>query len=193
MNAEIEAKFVNLDHDEVRASLIRLEATLIQPMRMMRRVAIDTPIMQAKNAYLRIRDEGDKVTVTYKQFDSRTIDGAKEIEVTINDFETAVALFAASGLTHTSYQESRRETWHLGEVEIVLDIWPWLNPYIEIEGPSVEMVMDVANRLGLDWNDAVFGGVMAAYHAQYPHTKPEDTVGNLPFVRFNDPVPKMFL
>ena len=136
MKSEIEAKFVNVGIAYIRSKLESIGAILIQPMRDMQRVTIDTPDLKKKDAFVRIRNEGDKTTVTYKQFNSLTIDGVKEIEVTVSDFDDAVALFKEAGLVYGSLQESRRETWKLGEVEIVIDEWPWLNPYIEIEGPS---------------------------------------------------------
>jgi adenylate cyclase class 2 len=192
MNSEIEAKFLDINHDEIRQKLIALGAQLEKPLRAMRRVTIDTPHMKAKDAFVRIRDEGDKVTITYKQFDQLSVDGAKEIEIIVSHFEESIALFAAAGLKHGSYQESKRETWRLGNAEIVLDTWPWLKPYIEIEGTDVKTVKSVAKSLGLAWNDAVFGDVMAAYRVQYPHLGMKDTVGNLAEVRFDDPLPDIF-
>lgn len=191
MNTEIEAKFVNVDHDEIRHKLKDIGATLVQPMRLMRRVTIETDNLKSKNAFLRVRDEGNKVTATYKQFDELSIDDAKEIEIQVSDFESTVALFAACGLVSRSYQESKRESWDLHGTEIVLDVWPWLNPYLEIEGKSTEDVKAVARNLGLMWDDAVFGDVMAAYRVQYPHLGLHDTVASLPSFLFSDPFPAM--
>lgn len=191
MKNEIEAKFVNVDIDDIRSKLKNLGAILTQPMRDMQRVTIDTPDLKKKDAFVRIRNEGDKTTITYKQFNSLSIDGVKEIEVVVDDFDTAVALFKEAGLTYGSFQESRRETWKLGEVEIVIDEWPWLNPYIEIEAPSEELVVSTSAKLGFNWKNAVFGDVMAAYRSQYPHLELDDTVGNLPEVRFDDPLPEL--
>jgi adenylate cyclase class 2 len=190
MNTEIEVKFLDIDHDVIRSKLQEMGALLEQPMRLMRRVTIDTEQMKSKNAFLRIRDEGHKVTVTYKQFDALSVDGAKEIEMTVDDFETAINLFGAAGLPQQSFQESKRETWRLGDTEIVLDVWPWLNPYIEIESTSEDNLKNVSTDLELEWKDAVFGDVMVAYKKQYPHIGPQDTVGNMPYVRFDDPIPK---
>lgn len=191
MKNEIEAKFVNVDIDEIRHKLSNLSAKLIHSMRDMKRVTIDTPDMKKKNAFVRVRDEGNKTTLTYKQFDALSLDGVKEVEVIVDDFDTTIALLAELGLPYGSLQESRRETWNLDDVEIVIDEWPWLNPYIEIEGPSEASVRDVATRLGFSWNDAVFGDVMAAYRVQYPHLGMHETVGNIPNVRFDDPLPDM--
>ena len=145
MNTEIEVKFVNIDHDIVRSKLTQIGADLEQPMRLMKRVTIDSNEMRLNNAFLRVRDQGDKVTLTYKQFDELSINGAKEIEVTVNNFDETIKLLAAAGLPHGSFQETKRETWRLGSTEIVLDLWPWLDPYIEIEGQSEYDVKTVAN------------------------------------------------
>lgn len=149
--------------------------------------------MKQNNAFVRVRDEGNKVTMTYKQFDAASVDGAKEYEVTVGDFDETVKLLSASGLEPGSLQESRREVWLLDGVEIVLDEWPWLNPYIEIEGQSEKAVVAAAAKLGFSWDDAIFGDVMAAYRAQYPGTAEEDRIGDLPIVRFGDPRPKIFV
>lgn len=190
MQPEIEAKFLNVSFEGVRRKLEALGAVCEQPMRTMRRVAIDNEYMRTgKDAFLRVRDEGHRATMTYKQFDSLSVDGAKEIEVEVSDFETTVALLEQVGLHSHTTQETRRETWRLGEVEIMLDEWPWLDPYIEIEGPAEVQVREVARQLGFGWEEAVFGDVMAAYRVQYPHLGLRDTVASVPVVKFGEPLP----
>lgn len=191
MNTEIEVKFVNVDHETIRSKLKELGATLEQPMRLMRRVTIDSEYMKSKNAFLRVRDEGHRSTVTYKQFDALSVDGAKESEITVDNFQTTIDLLTAVGLPYKSFQESKRETWRIGEAEVVLDIWPWLNPYIEIEATSEQLLKQVASDLDMQWNEAVFGDVMEAYKKQYPHFTKRDTVGNIPLVKFGDPLPDL--
>ena len=194
MNTEIEAKFTNIDHDEIRAKLTELGAILEEPMRLMRRVVIHTPEMEAKHAFLRVRDEGHRTTITYKQFDSDTVDGAKEYEIEASDFDQAVALLSAAGLSSFVYQESKRENWRLGNVEIMLDEWPWLNPYLEIEGESEEAIKNVATQLGLDWSTALFGGVANAYRAQYPHIGEKGIIAinrEWETIKFEDPAPEL--
>lgn len=189
MQTEYEVKFINLDHDEIRLKLKDIGAELEKPMRLMKRVVIETPEMRKKNAFIRVRDEGDKVTLTYKQFDALSVDGAKEYEVTVSDFQATVDLLLAAGFPNQSYQESKRETWILDSVEIVLDEWPWLEPYIEIEGGSESHVREVAAKLGLDWSEAVFGDVMAVYRRQYPHLGARSAISDVAQVRFGDPIP----
>lgn len=192
MKTEYEAKFLSIDIEEIRAKLQSLGATLEKPMRLMRRVTIDTDYLKSKDAFVRVRDEGDRVTMTYKQFDALSVDGAKEHEIVVNNFDEAVALLGASGLPYGSLQESKRETWTFESVEIVIDEWPWLEPYIEVEADSEVAVKNFAEKLGLRWDEAIFGDVMAAYRAQYPHLSMKDTVGNIAEVRFGDPLPDLF-
>lgn len=191
MKTEYEAKFLDVNIEKMRQTLKKVGAKLEKPMRSFRRVTIDTPEMTKKGAYLRVRDEGDRITLTYKQFKALSVDGAREYEIIVDDFEETIALLTVIGYPAHSYQESKRETWRSGNVEIVIDEWPWLKPYIEIEADGVEPVKTFAKKLGLDWDDAVFGDVMTAYRAQYPHLTMKDTIGNLPEVRFGDPLPDL--
>ena len=194
MQSEIEAKFLNVDHDGMRKKLAELGAVCEQPMRLMRRVVIHNQTMSSKNAFVRVRDEGYRATMTYKQFDADTVDGAKEYEVTVSDFDAAIAILDAAGLTYDTYQESKRENWRLKGIEIMLDEWPWLNPYIEIEGGAEKAVKSAAEILGLKWGDAVFGGVANVYQLQYPHIGEEGKYiinNNWPVIKFIDPLPAL--
>ncbi|HET6746648.1 MAG TPA: class IV adenylate cyclase [Candidatus Saccharimonadales bacterium] len=189
MKTETEVKFLNVNFDELRERLKAAGATLEQPMRLMRRVIIEPPELEAKDAFIRVRDEGDKVTLTYKQFHDHTaISGVEELEVTVSDFDGMVEILRLAGLTHKSFQESRRETWRLGDVEVVLDEWPWLDPYIEIEGPNEHEVKRIADLLGFEWEQAVFGSTTAAYQHQYPDGEARQLV-NIPRIVFGEPVP----
>lgn len=194
MQTEIEVKFVNVDHDAVREKLRTAGAVCEKPMRTMRRVAFDSDFMRAgKDSFARVRDEGDRVTMTYKQFDDLSLHGAKEIEFEVSDYEKAVEFLAQLGLRMNSSQETRRETWSLGEAEIMLDEWPWLNPYVEIEAESEAAVRDAARLLGFDFEDGVYGDVMAAYRIQYPHLGLKDTIAVIEQVRFGDPLPELLI
>jgi len=192
MDTEIEVKFVGVDHDVVRSRLRELGGECEQPMRTMHRTTLDNEYMRTdKDSFIRVRDEGRRITMTYKQFDSLSLHGAKEIEFEVSDYDKAVELLVQAGLSARSTQETRRENWRLGDVEIMLDEWPWLDPYIEIEGKSEEDVRRVAEQLGYDWESGKYGDVMAAYRVQYPHLSEKDTVGNIAEVRFGDPLPEL--
>ena len=188
MKTEIEVKFCDIDLDATREILARAGAVCEQPMRLMRRIIIETETLAQRHGFVRVRDEGDRTTLTYKQFDEASLTGAKEIEVTVSDFDATVALLEQVDLVHKSFQESRRETWKLGDVEVVIDEWPHLNVYIEIEGASEEGVKRAAEKLGFDWADAVFGSVTEVYQHQYPNGNARELV-NMPRIAFDEPLP----
>jgi adenylate cyclase class 2 len=191
MHIEIEAKFLDLDHDEMRSKLQAVGAVLEQPMRLMRRTIFDYPdhrLQQGERwGRLRVRDEGDKSTITYKSGGEKEY--SKEIETTIGSYETMLQLLETIGLVAYSFQESKRETWRLDDVEIVLDIWPWLKPYIEIEGESEKDIREVATSLGLFWENAAFGNVDTAYRRDYPGMASSETVGSISKLTFAGSLP----
>lgn len=195
MQTEIEAKFLNTDHDQIRERLRALGASLEQPMRLMRRVVIDFPdrrMQKHTDSWVRVRNEGDKVTLTFKQTNEHQFGGAKEIEVTVSDYDKTIAIFLAMGMVVHTSQETRRETWNYKEAEIVLDEWPWLNPFVEIEAPTEALVMEAARDLGFDWNEAVFGSVTTAYRAQYPAIVKDEHISEISEIKFGLNKPDWF-
>ncbi|MFZ1257899.1 MAG: class IV adenylate cyclase [Candidatus Saccharimonas sp.] len=196
MKPEIEVKFTDVDIADVRRRLKKAGAVCHHAMRDMRRALIEEPHHADQNMFIRIRDEGDRVTLCLKKktksLKESTINSTFEIETTIGDFEAAVELFRVAGWEYVTYQESRRETWQLGEVEVVIDEWPWLNPYIEIEGESEVVVRTAAKTLGFNWGAAMFGSVDVLYNRDYPHMTVRGVI-DIKEVRFADPVPREFV
>lgn len=195
MKTEFEVKFVDIDIDDMRSRLEAAGAVCAQPSRLMRRALIEEPHHAAEHAFLRVRDEGDKVTLTFKRRDSDakgTIENTKELEVEVSDFEKTIELFELAGWQYKTFQESRRETWKLGPAEVVIDEWPWLAPQIEIEAESEDAVKAATAQLSLDWNDAFYGHIDDAYKLQYSFTPGFRGVIDLKEVRFGQPLPKEF-
>lgn len=193
MQTEIEVKFLDVNHDDVRKKLKALGATLEQPMRLMRRAMFDFEDNRMQKdtgnkPRLRVRDEGNKVTITYKIKNETNY--VHEVETTVGSFDDMIQILEQTGLVVFSFQESKRETWDYKNVEVVLDEWPWLNPYIEIEGPTEAEIKAIAAELGFRWEDGVFGSVDRAYRTQYPGMKKRESIGEVPKVIFNTPLPK---
>lgn len=189
MQPEIEAKFLDVDHQVIRQKLAALGAQLEKPMRLMRRTIFDYPDNQLEqaNGRLRVRDEGDKVTITFK---SRRADQySDEIETTVGSYETMVELLQAVGFRAVSIQESKRETWRYQGVEIELDAWPWVKPYIEIEGKDEAAIRECGEALGFDWKQAVFGSAESVYRAEYLGMTSDDKLNEIAVMKFDDPLP----
>lgn len=107
--------------------------------------------------YVRIRDEGNKVTMNAKQHATDgKMDSQKEYETTVQDFETTHQILLSAELTQTGYQENKRETWEMPDGTLIeLETWPQLPNYMEIEGKSSEAVQKTAELLGLDWDEYI--------------------------------------
>lgn len=165
MGNEIEAQFLDIDKNEVRAKLKEIGAKLIKPEVLMRRVVFDL----GKHEYARVRDEGNgKIVMTYKNVaDDKSILGTKEVNITIDDYENGITLLKACGLKPKAEQESTRETWVYGDVEICIDTWPWIPTFVEVEGPSEKSVWDTAKKLGLKRENSKFGSVDTTYQHYY--------------------------
>lgn len=187
---EIEVKFLNVNHDEMRARLSAAGAKLVVPMRLMKRQMFDYPDsrFRATHQRLRLRDEGNGVVMINHKSRSEG-KYAHEIETRIYSLEEMSEVLQAIGLVPNSYQESKRETWLIDNVEVVLDEWPWIKPYIEIEGPSESAIKSVADKLGFSWHDARFGSVDLVYMAEYPGMKETDSIGDVSSVQFDSPLP----
>lgn len=175
MKPEIEAKFLDVNHEELRQKLQLLGATCEKPLRLMKRKNYDFPDKRLEKigGWVRVRDEGDKITLSYKQLDDRSLHGTQEVCLVVDNFAEAASFLQAIGLVPHADEESKRESWELDGVEIDLDEWPWIKPFVEIEGPSEESVWTVAKKLGLDPNMAKHGSVEIAYQAEYDVTEEE--------------------
>lgn len=191
MNKEIEAKFIRVDPEDIRARLGAAGAQLVMPTTLLKRAILNTPQMHAEEAFVRVRDEGDRITMVYKQHASLELGGANEIPLEVDDFKMAIHFLEKIGLTYKSYQETRREIWSFNNTQVTIDEWPWLDPLIEIESESGEEVQAAAAALGFKWHNAVFGGIMVVYQDKYPHINLTDSIIDLREVKFDTPLPDM--
>ncbi len=175
-DTEFEAKFYPVEPNVIRTKLQEIGATLEQPERLMRMQVFNKHLNPNIDCdYIRVRDEGDKVTMsakTHAKAEGNLAD-QKEINIIVSDFETAVALLEKAGLVKGDYQEKLRETWTLDDAEIVIDTWPSLEPYVEVEAPSEEKVRVVAEKLGLSWEDRIITSVMEIYSTKYGLSRDE--------------------
>lgn len=186
MNNEIEAQFLDINKGYIRSKLKELGAKLEKPETLMRRVVFYT----GEHSFARVRDEGDKIVMTYKNVnDDYSILGTKEVNVEVNDYDSAILFLKGCGLKMKARQETKREIWKLGKVEICIDTWPWLPTFIEIEGPTEKSVWETASKLGFEKNQAKFGSVDTTY--QHYYGIETDTVNlHTPEISFNIKPPK---
>ncbi len=157
---EIEVKFLEVDVGDLKDKLKLHNAKFIGEFDYKRK-AYDFPgLTLSKNhhAWVRLRDEGERVTLAYKQRmgvkvndGSAPDEGMKEIEVVVSDFNLTDQLLKSIGLIEKFYEENKRERYVLDQVEIDIDTWPMIPTYVEFEGSSWESVELVSRKLGFDW------------------------------------------
>src|SRR3989344_3360638 len=124
---EFEAKFLDIDPAVMQGKLRQCGAQNSKQLTKMCRVVYDVP---GKTGWLRLRDEGNKVTLAYKEVtDNTMIDGTLEQEITVSHFVATRLLLKTLGYKEKSYQENFREEWILNKSVICIDTWPGLNPF----------------------------------------------------------------
>lgn len=187
---EIEARFLNIDIDAMRAKLKKLKAKRIHPLMLYRRYTFQ---LQDKNArgYARVRQEASGITMTIKTYDANKY--AMEYEVALKDttLEDARNFMLGAGFVQLAYHETLREKWKLPSVnEIVIDVLPGLHPYMEIEATSEEKMRKMCEKLGLSMDDAKYGSYGKQYTEYYGIS--EKTFNSISEMRF-ETVDKFFL
>jgi adenylate cyclase class 2 len=158
---EIEVKFLNIDSVLMESKLEAIGAKKIFEKLYKRRI-FDYPDLRLnkKGAWIRLRDEGEKITLTYKErigmktFDGKTNDDSmEEIEINVNDFEKTAEMLNKIGFIEKFYQENKRIRYQLNDIEFDIDFWPQLDPYLEIEAPSWEKIDEAIKLLELNPED----------------------------------------
>jgi adenylate cyclase class 2 len=96
---------------------------------------------------LRLRRVGKRATLTYKErFPTRSaVKHQREDETPIDDPDAMESILDALGFTPALVYEKHRETWTLGETEIVIDELPF-GLFMEIEGTE-KNILAVENKL----------------------------------------------
>lgn len=177
MSIEFEATFPNIQKDHIREALKKLGATLIKPEFMQKRTVFTLPQgHEITGGWIRVRDEGDKITMSLKVIDGDKIEDQKEVNIIVDNYENARSLLSSMGCGEKAYQESKRELWGLDDVEIMIDEWPFLEPFVEIEGKSEQSVRMMSEKMGFAYDKALFCSVATLYHMKYGVT--EDFVNN---------------
>ncbi|MDE3724907.1 class IV adenylate cyclase [Nocardiopsis sp. N85] len=143
---EYEAKVLDIDPDRVTRLILDKGGEDLGEV-LQRRYVYDIEPEDASR-WVRLRDTGGRVTLAVKEIGSDAIDGTRETETEVGDFETANALLGKLGYTPKAYQENRRHSFALDGARLEIDTWPRIPAYLEIEADSREEVVRVAALLG---------------------------------------------
>jgi len=186
MPKEFEAKFLNIDITTIKNKLRENGAKQVHgPLKFYRLIFKRCEEKGDKPGFVRIRDEGKKITMTTKIFNDKKF--PEEREVTINEsFEKGCEFLKAIGIEEKSYQETMREKWsHPLAHEITFDIVPGLPIYMEIDCTSEDNLNKLVALLDLDKSNMKYGSFDKTYTEYYDI--PSDTIiHKTPSLTFKD-------
>jgi adenylate cyclase class 2 len=162
---EAEVKFLVSDHEAVRRKLAAAGGVQTVPRIHERNVRFETPdgALLKRNQLLRLRQDR-RVRLTFKS-ETREDEAhaqvkvREELEVSLDDFDTTAAILQRLGFMPVQEYEKYRETFRLGDVEVVLDELPF-GDFVELEGPE-EAIRPAADLLGLDWSKRLLTNYLA--------------------------------
>ncbi|MBE0669529.1 MAG: class IV adenylate cyclase [Anaerolineales bacterium] len=163
---ETEAKFYVRNLKKVEMRLLEMKAHLIQPRVHEINLRFDNPDGSLRRDFkvLRLRKDTE-AKFTFKGPSKEREGGVmsrKEIEFTVSDFESAKQFLELLGYIPVVFYEKFRTTYELKDIHIMLDELPY-GTFVEIEGENIQTLQEVADLLGLNWNEMVKAG----YHALF--------------------------
>jgi adenylate cyclase, class 2 len=168
MNIEIEARFLNINKDELIRKLVARNAIDKKEHLLSEIIFYDSNNKwPAEGRFVRLRTNGETTALTYKHNRGQTIDSMTEIEFEVPDMDVARAFLENIGLVAFRFQEKRRHSFVIDSVIVDIDTWPKIPTYVEIEGPSEDAVKLTADKLGFAWSDAVFDDARSIIEKRY--------------------------
>lgn len=176
-NLEVEVKFFVPDLAVIRERLLAARAEIVQPRIYEHNIRYDNAWdgLLRKGRLLRLRQ--DKIArLTYKGIPPEEIQSEvkvrEELEIEISDFATTADILTRIGFEEKQVYEKYRETFQLGQVEVVLDEMPF-GDFVELEGEE-NYIRETADLLQLDWDKRILDNYLALMSRLKEHH-------NLPF------------
>jgi len=145
MKAEYELRILEIQQEDFINKLKELGSEYIGSWEQKRYVYDMKPKKDKK--WIRLRTNGEETTLTIKDIQSQTIDGTKELEIIVSDFDQTNKILEELGYHARAVQENKRTRYMLDNVEIDIDTWPHIPTYVEIEGKDEQEILKILNKL----------------------------------------------
>jgi adenylate cyclase class 2 len=146
MPLEYEYNFYNYNKKEVISKIKELGGKKIGHY--VFKVMVFIHPFKKEGTYIRVRDEGHRVTMTFKFKDDKS-EFTNESEIIINNFDSAVNILFGIGCTKKYYYEKLREIWNLKNSEIAFDNAPGSPEDMEIESPTKKELDQIVKLLDI--------------------------------------------
>ena len=161
MKSEYEIRFLDIDKENLINKLENLNATFIGNWLQKRYIYDFNPVLS--NKWIRLRTNGEVSTLTIKEITNNKIDGTKELEIVVSDFEETNKILNELGYHARSIQMNKRIRYILDEVEIDIDFWPMIPTYVEFEADSIEKIKNLCKKLDINYDNLTTMSVPEVY------------------------------
>ena len=101
--------------------------------------------------YIRVRDEGHRITMTIKN--NLTDKFPIENEIIVNDFDESINILLQLNCKKKYYYEKYREIWNYKNSEIIFDMNPGIPELMEVESISKKELDILCKKLDLNINN----------------------------------------
>ena len=146
MPKEFEHAFYDFDKKEIISKIKDMKGT--HKGTFLFRVQILIHPHDAPGTYIRVRDEGHRITLTYK-YQGPTDKFQEEEEVNINDFDSGVNILLGIGCKKKYYYEKIREIWDIKNTEVIFDSNPGIIDKMEIESKTLKELKQMVKYFNL--------------------------------------------
>ena len=171
MEVEFEARFLEIDRESLIEKIKALGGHQKSPLTVYRRSVFG--LCDIKKGYVRVRDEGNTVTLTAKIYKDPKFPEEYELNIK-DDFANGQAFLRALNLTEKAYHETMREKWTIPNrggknelCEVTFDYIPGLPVYSEVECKTKANLSKSIKMLKLNRDKMRFGGYGNAYAEYY--------------------------
>lgn len=183
MKTEIEARLLDIDEDEFIKVMKQHNATFVGDWLMSRNVYDFNPADD--NKWIRLRTTGEETTLTIKEIVDDGIEGTRELEIIVSDFDATNEILNKLGYFARGNQTNRRIRYILDDVEIDIDFWPLIPTYVEFEASSTEKIKNLCKKLNIDFKKLTTMSVPEVYDHYGHNVKTCPTINLLEEERVN--------
>jgi adenylate cyclase class 2 len=153
MSKEIEMKVKLKSPTNLRKKLKEVGAKYLGKEKQVN-ITFDSPYFRNVESgnFLRLRKTEKNTILTYKGKDepNTTAKIREEIEVKVNNFDNMLSILTLLGFVVKFRYEKNREIYHFEGTEIVIDEFPKLGWFCEIEARSESDIMKIAEKLSIN-------------------------------------------
>jgi adenylate cyclase class IV len=147
MPKEYEQAFYNFNKEDILSKIKNINGNY-QGTYLFRVQVLIHPF-EKPGTYIRVRDEGFRITMTYK-YQGPKDKFQDEKEVIIDNFDMGVEILLGIGCKKKYYYEKIREIWVAKNTEIVFDTNPGITDRLEVESKTIKELNEMLKFFELE-------------------------------------------